>query len=67
MATEQTEDFFEPISVDDLQTADPLKQGPALTKLLYLAGRGKDVTHYFDLVAKVCIALPLHSCTTQKF
>lgn len=54
MSTEQTEDFFEPVSVEDLQTGDPLKQVPALSKLQYLAGKGKDVTHYFDLVAKVC-------------
>lgn len=67
MAAEQTEDFFGPVAVDDLQTGDPLKQIPALSKLIYSAGRGKDVTHYFDLVAKVRYFRASEPCTTIFF
>lgn len=45
---------FQDVSLDDLSTADPLKQIPALHKLLFEQFNGKECSHYLETLHKVC-------------
>lgn len=48
---------FQDVSLDDLSTADPLKQIPALHKLLFEQFNGKECSHYLETLHKHCLVL----------
>jgi hypothetical protein len=50
----QASTVFADISLEDLATGDPLKQIPALHKLLFEQFNGKECSHYIDILHKVC-------------
>jgi hypothetical protein len=47
---------FSEVSFDDLTATDPLKQIPALHKLLFEQFNGKECSHYLDILHKHCLA-----------
>lgn len=44
---------FAGVSVEDVSTGDPIKQIPALHRLLFDQCNGKECNQYFDLLCKV--------------
>jgi hypothetical protein len=44
---------LDPQALEDLQTNDPVKQVPALNKILYAAIQNKDISYHSDVVLKV--------------
>jgi hypothetical protein len=64
--SDQSDLELTPQALEDLQTNDPVKQLPALNKIIYAAIQNKDVSYHSDVVLKVRLNLFPTKRVTRK-